>query len=57
VPKEKTLQQIGRSLRELGDFGENYGIVIRLEVHGTNTSLLPNIRKILDVADRKNVGA
>lgn len=44
-------------MRELGEFGENYGIVIRLEVHGTSTSLLPNIRKILDVADHKNVGA
>ncbi len=56
VPKEKTLEQIGRSLRELGEFGEKYGIVIRLEVHGTSTSLLPNIRSILDVAGHKNVG-
>src|SRR5580765_7273229 len=57
VPKEKTLEQIGHSLRELGEFAENYGMVIRLEVHGTPTSLLPNIRAILDTADRKNVGA
>jgi len=57
VPKEKTLEQIGHSLRELGEFAENYGIVIRLEVHGPSTSLLPNIRTILDAADRKNVGA
>ena len=56
VPAEKTLEQIGLSLRELGEFGENYGIVIRLEVHGPNTSLLPNIRRIMDVAERKNVG-
>jgi len=56
VPPDKTLEQIGRSLRELGEFGENYGISIRLEVHGTSTSLLPNIRKIMDVADHKNVG-
>ena len=57
VSKEKTLEQIGHSLRELGDFAEGYGMVVRLEVHGTNTSLLPNIRTILDAADRKNVGA
>jgi len=57
VPKEKTLEQIGRSLRLLGQFAENYGIAIRLEVHGTDTSLLPNIRTILDTADRQNVGA
>jgi len=56
VPREKTLAQIGRSLRELAEFGENYGIVIRLEVHGAGTSLLPNIRSILDAAGHKNVG-
>ena len=56
VPKEKTLQQIGRALRELGTFGEQYGIVIRLEVHGAGTSLLPNIRAILDAADHPGVG-
>ncbi len=57
VAKETTLEQIGRSLRELGEFAENYGMLIRLEVHGTETSLLPHIRAILDAADRKNVGA
>jgi sugar phosphate isomerase/epimerase len=57
VPKEKTLEQIGRSLRELGVFGQDHGQQIRLEVHGSETSLLPNIRTILDVADHPNVGA
>jgi len=56
VPKEKTLQQIGRALKELGDFGDNLGIKIRLEVHGKDTSLLPNIKTIMDVADHRNVG-
>lgn len=57
VPVEKTLEQIGRSLRELGEFGAQHGQMIRLEVHGTGTSLVPHIRTILDVADHKNVGA
>jgi sugar phosphate isomerase/epimerase len=57
VPKEKTLAQIGKALRELGQFADQFGIVIRLEVHGTATSLLPNIRTILDAADLPNVGA
>jgi len=57
VPQQKTLEQIGRALRELGEFGAGYGQQIRLEVHGTATSLLPNIKTILDVADHKNVGA
>ena len=56
VPKEKTLQQIGLALREVGKFGEQYGILIRLEVHGAGTSLLPNIRAILDAADHPSVG-
>lgn len=56
VPKEKTLEQIGRSLRQLGIFGENLGVQIRLEVHGEGTSLVPHIRRIMDVADHRNVG-
>jgi len=34
VPREKTLDQIGRSLRELGIYAADYGQEIRLEVHG-----------------------
>lgn len=56
VPVDKTLEQIGRALRELGVFGSDHGVQIRLEVHGSGTSLLPNIKKIMDVADHPNVG-
>ncbi|MHC1765046.1 MAG: sugar phosphate isomerase/epimerase family protein [Verrucomicrobiia bacterium] len=56
IPVDKTLEQIGRSLRELGVFASDHGIQIRLEVHGGGTSLLPNIKKIMDVADHPNVG-
>ena len=56
VSTEKTLEQIGRALRELGEFAEGFGVQIRLEVHGSGTSLLPNIKKIIDAADHKNVG-
>jgi sugar phosphate isomerase/epimerase len=56
VPVQKTLEQIGRALRELGEFGAGYGQQIRLEVHGTGTSLLPHIKTIMDVADHPNVG-
>jgi sugar phosphate isomerase/epimerase len=57
VPVEKTLEQIGRSLREIGDFARDHGQVIRLEVHGSGTSLPPNIKKILEVANHPSVGA
>lgn len=56
VPVEKTIEQIGASLREVGEFGQGHGVQIRLEVHGRDTSLLPNIRKIMDAANHKNVG-
>jgi sugar phosphate isomerase/epimerase len=57
VPKEKTLEQIGKALREIGEFGAGHGVAIRLEVHGPETSLVPHIKTILDTADHRNVGA
>ena len=56
VPVEKTLEQIGRSLAELGGTAQGLGQQVRLEVHGGGTSLLPNIRKIMDVANHGSVG-
>jgi sugar phosphate isomerase/epimerase len=56
VAKEKTLEQIGKSLRELGDFAKDHGQVIRLEVHGSGTALVPHIKTIMDAADHKSVG-
>jgi len=50
VPTEKTLDQIGRALGEVAAYGEGFGVEIRLEVHGQGTSLLPNVRRIMDVA-------
>jgi sugar phosphate isomerase/epimerase len=56
VPVQKTLEQIGQSLREIGEFGKDHGVQIRLEVHGPGSSLLPNIKTIMDVANHPNVG-
>lgn len=56
VPKEKTLEQIGRSLLEIGKFAADHGVQIRLEVHGNETSRLPNIKAIMDVANHPSVG-
>jgi sugar phosphate isomerase/epimerase len=55
VPQEKTIEQIGKALNELGRFGADYGQKIRLEVHGA-CAPLPIIKKIMDVADHPNVG-
>lgn len=55
VPHEKTLEQIGKSLNELGKFAGDLGQQLRLEVHGQGTQELPNIRLIMDVADNRHV--
>ena len=55
VPQDKTIEQIGKSLNELGRFGADYGQKIRLEVHGS-CSPLPIMKKIMDVAEHPNVG-
>ena len=56
VSAEKTLEQIGRSLRELGEFSDGLGQQIRVEVHGPGTSSLANIKRMMDVANHKQVG-
>lgn len=56
VEPEKTLEQIGRALRECGDFASQHGVEIWLEVHGSGTSLPANIRRIMDVCDHPSVG-
>jgi len=48
VPKEKTLEQIGKALNELGEYALDMGQIIRLEVHGSGTQELPNIKQIMD---------
>jgi len=51
VAKEKTIEQIGKSLNEVGKHAAENGQQIRLEVHGTETSLLPNIKAMMDYVD------
>ncbi len=54
VPREKTIEQIGKSLNVLGKFGADYGQQIRLEVHG-QCAELPIMKAIMDVATHPNV--
>ena len=55
VPKEKTIEQIGKALNELGKYAIDQGQLIRLEVHGNETSLLPNIRAMMDFVENPGV--
>jgi len=54
IPVERTLEQIGRSLAELGDQALGFGQELRLEVHGDVTDL-GHIRTLMEIADRPNV--
>jgi sugar phosphate isomerase/epimerase len=54
VPREKTIEQIGRALNEIAACGQQYGQQIRVEVHGPGTSELPVMKAIFDVADHPN---
>lgn len=54
LPKEvslaTTLAQIGACLQELAEYGEGFGVQIRLEVHGKGTQEVPHIKTIMDAA-------
>jgi sugar phosphate isomerase/epimerase len=50
VSKEKTMEQIGRSLAEVSEFGRNHGVEIRVCVHGQGTNSVSVIKKIIDYA-------
>lgn len=55
VPQEKTIAQIAASLNEVGEFARDYGQLIRVEVHGTLTQQLPNMKLIFDQVTEPNV--
>ncbi|MBN1590156.1 MAG: sugar phosphate isomerase/epimerase [Pirellulales bacterium] len=54
VDHEKTIEQIGKSLNEVGRFAGNLGQQIRLEVHG-QCCAPTTIKAIMDAADNPNV--
>ena len=55
VPREKTIEQIGMSLNEVGKFASDYGQLIRVEVHGPITQEIPNMKAIFEYVDQSNV--
>ena len=54
MPREKTIEQIGKSLNQVAAYGQKYGQEIRVEVHGSGTSELPVMKAIFEVADHPN---
>jgi sugar phosphate isomerase/epimerase len=55
VSVEKTLEQIGKAVRECAEFAKDYGVEIRLANHGRGTNRVQITRKILDYADSPHV--
>lgn len=50
IPREQTIKQIGEALWECGQFAQEHGVEIRMEVHGRDTSDPPVAKQILDLA-------
>ncbi len=55
IPEEKTLEQIGKALAEVGDFAHDYGVEIRVSNHGKGTNDVTRIKKIIDYSGSKHV--
>jgi sugar phosphate isomerase/epimerase len=56
VEPEATYEQIGKALVEVGKDAADFGVEIRVEVHGETTQLLPEFARIMAHADHPNVG-
>ncbi len=55
VSEEKTEKQIGKALAEVGEFGYNSGIEVRICVHGTKTNRPSVIKRIIDNSQSPHV--
>jgi sugar phosphate isomerase/epimerase len=56
VATEKTLEQIGHTLRECGQAAADHGVEIWVEVHGGGTQIPTNMRTIIDHCGHPSVG-
>lgn len=51
IPEEQTLRQIGKSLAEVGQFGHDHGVEIRVCVHGSGTNVVSKIKQMIDYSE------
>jgi sugar phosphate isomerase/epimerase len=54
IPEEKTLEQIGLSMRECAQAAADLGVEVRLEIHSRETNQPTRMRTIMDHADHPN---
>lgn len=55
VSKEKTIAQIAASLNEVGRYANDYGQLVRIEVHGNLTQEIPNMKAIFEQVTEKSI--
>jgi len=55
IPEEKTKQQIGKALAEVGEYAYNNGVEVRICVHGIKTNRPSVIKKIVDYSQSPHV--
>ena len=59
IPKgetpESAIDRMGRGLREVADDADDFGVQIRVEVHGGSTQEFPTFARIIAAADHPNV--
>jgi sugar phosphate isomerase/epimerase len=55
VRREKTIAQIAASFNECGKFAQDYGLLVRVEVHGNITQEIPNMKAIFEQVTEPNV--
>jgi len=56
VPPDQTIAQIGRALIECGRRAAEFGVEVWMEVHGPETQIPSNARRIMDACGHRNVG-
>lgn len=52
VPRRRSLEQIGQAVHECAVFAEEYGIEIRVEMHGT-VKAVQDMKQIIDIAGHR----
>lgn len=55
VSREKTIEQIGKALAEVGEFGYNLGVDVRVCAHGRGTAEIPVVKSIFDASGSNHV--
>jgi sugar phosphate isomerase/epimerase len=55
VPEEKSMEQIGKALAEVGEFGYNNNVEVRICIHGNKTNRVSVIKKIIDLSQNPHV--